>query len=158
MNNHLRILRAVVLAAAMAGSGLGIIAPTGAAAQSAGACTVSGSASITPGLGVVPTAESYSFSGATGTCVGNSGGPFAGGGACSAGGLVTCVGGTFNLTASSFGSCTGGILIQVGAYAEVHCKTPIGFFWAHVLFVPTPAVQNPVTQVTFTGVAESVTT
>lgn len=142
--------------------------PAGVAAANAGACTVSGSASISPGLGAVPAAQGYNFSGATGTCVNNLGGAFAGNGTCSAGGLVTCastspVEATFIVSASSFGTCgvagspPAGTLVQEGGVVEATCQTTQGELVAVAVFVPNPAVQNPVTQVTFTGVAVGAT-
>jgi len=156
------------VASLLAFAGLSSAGVAPVAAQGAAECTVSGSASITPGLGAVPGPEGFTFSGTT-TCTGAvngaalvaAGGTFSGSGSCAEGSIEAGAGCSISFTAtvgSTSVTCTAGILVQATVVVEVHCVVSwsggTGAVWAHVVFTPNPPVQNPVTNVNFTGVAE----
>jgi hypothetical protein len=169
------IAGASTIAAMAIGGALAVIPTTHAHAATAGACVVQGSASISPGLTEPNQVETYNFQGTAAPCVGVgvTAGAFSGGGTCTGGiipvpvgggGLITCVSvlgsapveASFFVTASPVGSCSGGILVQVGALVVTECSTGVGAAGVIIgvaVFVPNPAVQNPVTSVNFTGVA-----
>lgn len=133
-------------------------APATASAQTVGACTVSGTASISPGLGAVPTAESVTFGGSIG-CTGlvngsakvNQSGSFSGSLNCPLGGLITCVPFANISYTSTVVNCSAGILLQQGALVEVVCTSqPVQV--AVVVFTPNGGPSTNVTSVSFNGV------
>ena len=170
-----RFVGAGSAASLLAFAGLSSAGVAPVAAQGAAECTVSGSATITPGLDPVPKLQNFSFTGTT-TCTGvlngsavvNAGGTFGGSGTCQEDSIE--VGAVCNI---SFTATVAGVSVvcsasvgytHVGPFVEVHCQVSwstatasgTGVIWAHVVFTPNPPVQNPVTTVNFTGVAEVV--
>jgi len=145
----------------------GALASSGAApahAQSGYACIVQGSGSITPGLTPVPQAESMGFNGSM-SCLGVIGGTvftpgnplgFVG----SATGCTEGIEGGLCLDVSLVAgpiSCSGGLLVGAGTYSEIHCKTPLGFFWMYWLMIPNPINQGTDIQtVNFEGYSDGV--
>lgn len=154
-----RVLTLGTTGLVLATAGFGTSSAAPAAAQTAAACTVSGSESISPGLGAVPQAESFSFSG-TQTCAGTSTGSdtFTGGGVCTEGSIEVGVLCSVSMTATGAisWSCSGGIGWWWGPWFEVHCHIGLFWFWMWVVWTPNPLVQNPVTTVNFTGVGAPV--
>lgn len=138
-------------------------APVTASAQTAGACTVSGTATINPGLQAVPGPEAVAFGGNI-TCTGvvngsvavnTPEGSFSGNVACSLGGLITCVPFASINYASSVLSCSSGILLQQGVLVEVVCVSSPGQVSVDV-FTPNGGQTTDVTNVSFNGVAAGV--
>jgi hypothetical protein len=138
----------------------GTLASTHVAAATMGACLVNGSMTTSPGIGVVPTANSMSLSGVASPClgVGVIAGPFSAALNCGLDSLAGCAPGGGSITSSPFASCTGVIWFHAGAYFELHCKTPFGFMWIYFLATPNPLVQDPWTNINFTGYMDGVAT
>lgn len=131
--------------------------PAGVSAQVAGACTVAGTATITPGLNVVPTGESASFSGTASNCEGVNvvnGASFSGSISCLLGNVATCVPGGLNFSAvTPYGNCSGALL-QQGVLVEAVCAaTTPGVVVSVAVFTSDQGTNLPVTSVHFTGAA-----
>lgn len=156
-------LSAVGVGLVIATSGFGVSSVSPAAAQVvAGACAISGAGTITPGLSVVPTAQSFNFSGSQ-TCSGVfngspsilSTGSLTGSGSCTLGSIEASVLCSVGASGSSGGlawSCSGGIGWWGGPYFELHCHNPFFWFWIWGVWTASPLLQNPVTSFTFQGV------
>lgn len=172
ISGMIRRLSGVAVAGSMvAFAGFSAIgSPVVAHAQQAGACVVTGSAGIAPGLGAVPTPTHVDFTGSASPCAIvptlNPGGAFGGSIDCGENGsigvganIVTCVGlATLNVTSSPFGTCSG-FLLQVGALVATVCTggsgTGTGAIVSVDAFAPNPPTtpQFPVASVIFAGVA-----
>jgi hypothetical protein len=140
-----------------AASGLllgGIGSPVGATAAGASVCTLSGSATITPGLTTSAHAVDFAFGGSISCKGGVSGsGSVSGSGHCPSASLATCTpGASINFTSSVGVNCGGGTLTQITGDVVIQCSTNQGPLVADAVFIPQGA-GLVVTNVTFSGVA-----
>lgn len=146
-------------------AGLSTAASTPAAAAVVAGCTVSGSASIVPGLAPTPGTQNTSFTGSA-TCTGvngttpvvNATGGFSGSVTCAEGSIELGVLCSISFNATVAGAtevCSASpAFVQVGALVVEACVTAsTDVEVGAVAFTPSPLIQNPVTSVTFTGVA-----
>ena len=150
MRSLRRRLLSVAVCVAVVGA-WGVATPRHAAATVAGGCAISGSGFANPGVFLTQVfAETYAFSGTMSPCEGVSliSGSISGGMTCPADTIATCVPkGTFTLTGSPVGSCTGTMTHQGYDYSFTCGQLFSGSF--HV--VPDPLNVDNFEQYTFTG-------
>lgn len=154
----LRRLMATSASLAVVGFGIATM-PVAVHAQTAGACAIQGSATITPGLTPVPGPEGVTFSG-TANCAGvlhgaavlpttaqSFGGTLAGCTGSIEAGVCT------NLSFTGPLSCSGGVLVQEAALVEYECNAGASLVTAGAaVFIPNPANQGTdVVTVQFVG-------
>jgi hypothetical protein len=126
-----------------------------AAATSAAGCTLSGTASISPGLTTKAQPVSFSFGGKI-TCAGTikGTGSLSGSGFCPSASVLHCSpSASVSFTTSLGITCASGKLNTLTGLVTVTCSTNKGPITAVVLFVPSPLTKMPVTNVTFNGTA-----
>ena len=152
-------------AALLALVGFSTAPAAGVAAATGAVCTVSGGATISPGLGLVPGPQATTFNGSA-ACTGTAGGVtavqavggFSGGVSCKLGSVEVGLECTIDFTATVDGqteTCAGGTFVQAGADVHETCVLANGDVEkGHVVFTPSPAIQNPVVTVSFSGTAE----
>jgi hypothetical protein len=152
-----RFAGTAVAASMIAGAGLSFVGtPVTASAAIVGGCTVSGSAGINPGLGAVPGPQTVAYAGVAANCqgVGVVNGNFNGGITCALGNLATCVPfANFGISASPYGSCSGGVLLQQGVIVETECSIGTGAVVSVDVFTSNNGTNLPVTSVNFLGAA-----